>query len=283
MAYLLRLSLVLAAALLALPVWSAPAPLPVPPSGFRWQAVPALSDEFGGKRLDSRKWQPRQPYWKGREPSRFEPVNVSVSSGALLLRSDTLLSDLTGVKYPFKDVWVRAACVASLQPVAGPGYYEARMRASDLSMTSSFWLQGKYSEVDVVEQVGHSVKNPAKGRQMLMNTHYFRDGWEHDKATPKQWTMPSGAAEAYHVYGVWWKDASTVVFYHDGTEVAQVQTGGAFDEPMYLFFDTEVFAWEGLPTLESLRDPRRNTMFVDWVHAWRLVPSKPKQGAKRLS
>jgi hypothetical protein len=37
------------------------------------------------------------------------------------------------------------------------------------------------------------------------------------------------------------------------------------------FFDTEVFVWEGLPTLETLRDPELNVMQVDWVRAWRLV------------
>jgi hypothetical protein len=38
-----------------------------------------------------------------------------------------------------------------------------------------------------------------------------------------------------------------------------------------MFFDTEVFAWEGWPDLESLRDAARNTMRVDWVRSWKLV------------
>ena len=36
-------------------------------------------------------------------------------------------------------------------------------------------------------------------------------------------------------------------------------------------FDTEVFAWEGLSTLESPRDPELNRMRVERVRAWRLV------------
>ena len=59
-----------------------------------------------------------------------------------------------------------------------------------------------------------------------------------------------------------------MIFYLDGKQVAEVKTGGSFGEPMYLFFDTEVFTWEGLPTVESLRDSRRNAMSVDWVRAW---------------
>jgi len=38
-----------------------------------------------------------------------------------------------------------------------------------------------------------------------------------------------------------------------------------------MFFDTEVFSWEGFPTLEGLRDPSRNVMYVDWVRGWELV------------
>jgi hypothetical protein len=105
----------------------------------------------------------------------------------------------------------------------------------------------------------------------MMNTHYYPDGWDHDKAIPKKWQMPSGSADDYRVYGMWWRDKDTVWLYHDGEKVAEIGFGGEFLEPMYVFFDTEVFVWEGLPTIESLQDPDRNTMYVDWVRAWRLV------------
>jgi hypothetical protein len=157
--------------------------------------VPQLTDEFNGKGVDTKKWPTHNPYWNSREPSRFEPDNVSVAGGRLRLRSDTLLTDLSTLKDPEKNVWVRSAYLASPVPL------------------------------------GHSATNPGKGRLMLMNTHFFRNGWPQDKATPQQWTMPTGAAEDDHVYGVWWKDAETVVFYHNGAQVAQTKTGGTFDEP----------------------------------------------------
>jgi hypothetical protein len=119
-----------------------------------WQPIPELSDEFGRKRLDESKWLDYHPYWKGREPSRFDPANVSVSGGVLRLRSVPLVDDLAAVADPEQDVWVGAAYVASTKPVASYGYYEARFKASALSMTLSFWFQGKYSEIDVVEQMG---------------------------------------------------------------------------------------------------------------------------------
>ena len=241
------------------------------PAGYRWKPVPEVSDEFEGARLDASKWLPYQPYWQGRPPSRFSTNNVLVRDGHLELRSTGLVTNLSQVKDPEKDIWVEAACVASTKPIAGYGYYAARVKASRLPMTSSFWFQGKYSEIDVVEQVGASQKNPGESHQMLMNTHFFQGGWEKDEATPMKWTMPTGAADEFHVYGVWWKDKDTVWFYHDGEKVAEVRTAGEFLEPMYLFFDTEVFTREGLPTVESLNNPDQNTMQVDWVRGWRLV------------
>ena len=256
--------------------------LPVLPPGQHWRAYAPLTDEFAGARLDPAKWQPRHPYWTGRDPSHFDPANVSFAAGALLLRSTSSVQSMAEVHDPLKDTWVHSACVSSLLPIARYGYYEARLKASDLPMTSSFWFQGKYSEIDVVEQIGHSLKNPENGKQMLMNTHDFAQGWNHDIATPRKAPMPTGAAQAYHTYGVWWRDAKTVFFFLDGKQVAEATPAGPFGEPMSLFFDTEVFAWEGLPTLESLRDPRRNTMSVDWVRAWVSVASEdPRLKARR--
>jgi hypothetical protein len=238
---------------------------------MEWEPIPELSDEFNGKRLDETKWLDYHPYWKGRAPSRFDPENVSVSEGNLQLRSVPLVDDLSAVEDPEQNVWVGAACVASRAPTASYGYYEARFKASALSMTSSFWFQGTYSEIDVVEQMGAPAKDPQQRTWMRMNTHYYPDGWDKDRKTPVNWQMPSGAADEYHVYGMWWRDAETVWMYHDGEKVAEIRFGGPFEEPMYLFFDTEVFVWEGLPTLASLRDPELNTMQVDWVRAWRLA------------
>lgn len=204
-------------------------------------------------------------------PSRIVPDNVSVSQGVLKLRSNTKIKNLNELKNPASEVWVDAACITS-KITAGYGYYEARIKASRLSMSSSFWLQGEYSEIDPAEQFGAPEKNLKLKRYMLMNTHYFPDGWKTDKATPVAWRMPSGAADQYHVYGVWWKDRHTVWFYHNGRKVAETSTGGDFLEPMRIHLDTEAFLYAGLPSVASLRDATRNVMRVDWIRSWRLVP-----------
>ena len=248
--------------------------LPVPPDGYRWEMVRELSDEFNEGKLDSSKWTPDHPYWKGREPSRFKEENVSVSHGNLDLRSTTNVTHLPEVGDPWRDIWVQSACVSSKNPIASYGYYEARIKASQLSMTSSFWFQGKYSEIDVVEQIGAPVLAPQRSRYMMMNTHYFTGNPLQNQATPAKSKMRSGAAEQFHVYGVWWQDKDSVVFYQDGKEVARLRPRGEFAEPMYMFFDTEVFRDAGLPTVESLHDDHKNTMYIDWVRSWKLVRTK---------
>lgn len=267
----MRLGTAILAMCAGLAVAADPADIPpLPSDGQRWVAIPELSDEFNGAALDAKRWMPRHAYWKGREPSRFAEDHVSVGGGMLQLRSTADLGLRAAAKDLEKDVWVHAACISSQGPLARYGFYAARMKASRLSMTSSFWFQGKFSEIDVVEQIGASVKYPEKGRQMLANTHYFRDGWAKDKTTPTHWEMPSGSADAFHVYGVWWKGPRTIWLYHDGVKVAEMTPPADFDEAHYLFFDTEVFTWHGLPSHESLADPQRNTMLVDWVRSWRL-------------
>lgn len=245
--------------------------LPEPPPGYRWVAIPELSDEFDGDNLDPEKWLSYHPYWDGRAPSQFDPQNVWVKDGTLHLLSTTDIDDLSEVANPAQDIWVRSACVSSKEPTAFYGYYETRMKASQLSMTSSFWFQGKYSEIDVVEQLGTPKDHPSRSKSMLMNTHYYPDGWEFDKKTPVTRPMDTGAADTFHTYGVWWKDKHTIWLYHNGERVADITTGGAFLEPMFMFFDTEVFVWEGLPDIDKLKDPGKNAMTVDWVRSWKLV------------
>ncbi len=108
---------------------------------------------------------------------------------------------------------------------------------------------------------------------MLMDTHYSAGNPKPDLHAPAKSRMSSPAAEQYHVYGVWWQDKDSVIFFLDGKEVTRVKPAGEFLEPMYLFFDTEVFREAGIPSVQSLNDKRRNVMYVDWVRSWKLIKS----------
>lgn len=175
---------------------------------------------------------------------------------------------------------VTAAAVSSKTQTASFGYYEARVKASKLSMTSSFWLQSHSGspgiEIDVIELLGTPVLlNPGYNMTMASSTHYVLN--KQDSWVSKFYTMPSACGEQFSVYGVWWKDARTIYYYFNGQKVNEIinpPPGNVdFSKDQYLFFTTEVFRWYGYPTVASHRNDSLNTMLVDYVRGWELVPA----------
>ena len=235
--------------------------------GQAWQAVDALTDDFS--RYDAAKWQIGHPYWQGRPPSVFHAENASFGDGlklyATVHKSDVAAQD-----------WLYTACVTSKTAAFTVGMYaEARMKAADLSVTSDFWMQGKYSEIDVAENWGRASNRDMAyvDTSMMMATHYFANGWQNDLASNSRVDNPGQArnADGYHVYGVWFKDARTILFYLDGQQVGTVAPKGDFDEAMYMFFDVEPEAWgPGLPAPGDITDGK-NFASYSYVRTWTLV------------
>lgn len=260
----MRRALLLAAILASGPAAAAPPPLP---AGQHWTAVPELTDEFDGP-LDTGKWSQKHPYWTGRGVSEFRPENVSASGGFLRLAASRIDHD---------GKTIGAACLSSRNAIAGPGYYEARLKASQISLSSSFWLQNPKIEIDVVEAFGVPMSHPARRFEARATLHAFPNGWNSDIGIGKSAKLKAPVT-AWHTYGVWWRDAGSVWVYVDGVKVSEIETPRPFTSPMYVFFDTEHFDAEGTPNSRDLADLRRNTMLVDWVRAYSL---QPKPAAER--
>jgi hypothetical protein len=238
---------------------------PTPPAGQHWEVVLALTDDF--QTFNASKWQLKHPTWNGRPPSTFSPDNVRFTNG--LMQLEMTLADTNQ-----SANWMHAPCVTSLTKSFTVGMYsETCVKVADLSATTSFWMQGEYSEIDVIENFG-TVKNDAFRHvetSMMSNTHYFTNGWAKDIATSKEFTNLNQERNTarFFTYGVWWKNNRTVVFYRDGLEVGQVTTGGDFNESMYLFFDMEPMSWgPGIPSASDVSDIRKNASYYRWVHTW---------------
>ncbi len=258
-------------------LWSAP------PVGVEWSLIPELSDEFDvvhhnptGDGLDTTKWWDFHPTWTGRLPSQFSADNTWVQDGKLNLRSTSLVDDMSEVGDPFTEHWVDSAVITS-RAEAHPGdYFEASIKTANLSMPSSWWFrQGSKSEIDVIENIGQpSAPNLTHLESaMAYNTHFYDPGPNTAIGGFAQMTDPDGdpllSRENFITYGVWWKSPTELRFYYNDTEVATVTPAGAFDEGLNMIFDMEVFRWAGLPMIDSLNDPSRNTMQVDWVRGYR--------------
>jgi len=257
---------------------------PEPPEGYKWVKNEKFTDEFNGKELDKAKWHDRSPYWvNGRPPATFRASQVSIKNGNLQIKNSVLKGDN---KYNIKG-----GAVASVGKDAFYGYYEARMKASSVSMSSTFWLKNKpvdeskcpkeQLELDIVEAIGHRKRGQDMRTTLRSNTHIFHYDCEGKKtvksAGPTEHKPISPPVnEAYHVYGCWWVDANTIKIYLDGVYQYTMHPSTAFsktpfDRPMYMHMVTETYNWETPPTPEELADDSKNTTYYDWVRSYKLI------------
>ncbi len=258
---------------------------PEPPKGYQWIVNEKFSDEFEGSKIDSKKWYDRSPYWvNGRPPATFRAYSVSVKDGNLRIKNSVLKGD---------SIYnIAGGAVASVARDAHYGYYESRIKASGISMSSTFWLKNKrlkngcvteQQELDIVEIVGQQKRAGDFRTTMKSNAHFIDtpcDGKEKYISAPGAGAkIDPPANETYHVYGCWWVDATTLHFYLDGKFVYTINPSTAIREdpfyrPMYMHLVTETYNWETPPTPDELVDDSRNTTYYDWVRAYTLEPIK---------
>ena len=258
---------------------------PEPPKGYKWVPNDKFTDEFEGNSLDTSKWYARSPYWvDGRPPATFRDYSISVKVGNLQIKNTVLEND--------KKYNIAGGAVASVAKDALYGYFETRMKASSISMSSTFWLKNKpdtkecpfeVQELDIVEVVGQQKTGGDFRTKLRSNTHTFYTDCDGAKTVKSQKGVVTEinppANEAYHVYGCWWVDANTIKIYLDGEYRTTMHPSTFFREtpfnkPMYMHLVTETYNWETPPTPEELADDSKNTTYYDWVRAYTLVPIK---------
>ncbi|MDF7807180.1 family 16 glycosylhydrolase [Pontiellaceae bacterium B12219] len=240
----------------------------------------AYTDEFNGNELDSEKWYDHHPRWKGRPPAKFMPENVSMKDGFLRL-TNGMLPETQG------DFTMGGAAVVSKTAEAFYGYYECRMKASSISMSSTFWMSNRGKEIpgigrisqelDIQETIGGAKKNKRFRTRMNSNTHVWHNQESISEGNHAE--LSPATDEAFHVYGCWWENATTVHFYCNGKYVGTVHpstrySATPFDSPMHINMVTETYNWETPPTPEEINDPAINTTLIDWVRAYTLVPAE---------
>ncbi|MFR9565814.1 MAG: hypothetical protein SNH13_00990 [Rikenellaceae bacterium] len=184
-----------------------------------------------------------------------------------------------------------AASVISLE-MGTKGYYEARIRVSNICLSSAFWMQGRTTEYDITESIGSY--NVTK-ESMLKNLegHRRRVGtsvWINEKELKGKGGVPAQhhfteepLNEMYIVLGLKWEDELLTVYFND-KEIYNFPLRGrvtakdnipipveTFKAPQHVIFDTEVLLGPtmGWPTLAELLDPNRNIFYIDWVRVWK--------------
>jgi len=263
---------------------------PEPPVGTRWIVNNDFTDEFNGEELDTDKWYDFHPRWKGRQPAIFLPRQVSVAGGNMVIKNVKLDQDTTVVFFDGSTgtYSIGGGAVVSRKIEAYHGYYEVRMKASDISMSTTFWMSNpgtngdcpNYSlELDIIETIGGAKNFPNFATKMKSNTHYFQtacDGTRRDFAQGGEGPIGGDSSDDFHTYGCWWEDENNMTFYIDGQEshTIRANTGGEvmpFNRPMHINMVTETYDWEQAPTDAELADDSRNTSYYDYIHSFEML------------
>ena len=264
-----------------------PLPPVAAPEGYQWVLNEPYSDEFNGSKLDTDKWHDHYPGWKGRIPGLFDPSSVSVDDGFLKIKC-TMMDEPQGVS---NEWWIACGAIQTKAQNARFGYYETRMKASSLRTSSTFWLMnprdaadqtGKRTELDIQECIGNATRWPDFKHQFRNNTHITflgekNDHGEHDVVKQGASTDIGGDVdEAFHRYGCWWVDATTMHFYLDGEFVKTIELPtdrdpAPMNQSMFVNLVCEIYDWEVLPEKDGLLDDNRNTTYYDYVRSYKLV------------
>jgi beta-glucanase (GH16 family) len=258
--------------------FSAPPPAP---EGYGWVQDHRFSDEFNGATLDTNKWLDHHPRWKGRPPAKFVPSAVNVANGCLEIRAGVLPE-------PDGRFTLAGGAVVSRSEQAFHGYYEARMKASKISMSSTFWMSNRPQregdavvshEIDINETVGAPHPEPAWAKEwnrfMNSNTHYFHrfQGERENLSSPGKAALDSPADDAFHTYAAWWVDPNTIRFYLDDEYQFTLHpktnySATPFNRPMHVNMVVETYDWMAPPTLTDLTNQNLNVTRYDWVRAY---------------
>ncbi len=254
---------------------------PTPPPGKKWQKIENMSDEFNGSSLDFSKWDDQSPQWAGRVPGLFTKNAVTVADGNLRLTAGLLPS-------PQGNYTHQGALVRSKNKTTY-GYFETKMKANKTFMSSTFWLINKRSdnsgcdarvtELDITETVGTNtgganwINNTIK--QMNSNTHSRNTSCNNTPIGSKGNKVALGrnSYEGYHIYGVWWKSATELLFYLDNKFVYSITPPANFNIDMYLRMVVETYDWNppkaGSDGINGSFENR--TTYYDWTRSWKLV------------
>lgn len=252
-----------------------------------WVLNEDISDEFNEKHIDESKWFVQGTdggyyIWRGRPPSQYAPHNVYEEDGMLKIRSqwepgfsfykgtyaDGDRDDPYGV-HEGEPMPITTGGIISKKRFLN-GYMEVRTKASNSNMISAFWALGYESELDVYEQIG-----PAK-----IEGDIQPETWKasiHDWSPPAKrptrrfglkTKLPFRVAEEFHVYGVEWGEDYLKLFldgelYYETTREKQGKDW-VLNNPLEIYFDSEVFVWLGLPHKAELPSYYE----IDYVRVW---------------
>lgn len=277
------------------------AKLPVPAEagpGQTWRLQKELSDDFNysgkKKKRFHKRWHDHYfNKWTGPGLTEWQKDHSSVTNGKLVIRA----SRRAGTER------VNCGIITGKTELMYPVYTEARIKVSNLELSSNFWFLSRDSrrEIDVLEVYG-GAERAYYARNMSTNFHVFlrgeKTGITSDFNYQNHVTLPDAAnwRDEFHTFGMFWKSPTEIYFYIDGkklptgsweqaemfdkdyTKTPMDKDKYVMDKPLVMILDTEDHHWrsrQGIVAGDTdLADSGKNRMLVDWVRTYKLVPAR---------
>lgn len=251
---------------------------PTTPEGMKWEKVEALTDDFDT--FDQSKWY--KLLWNYQPPVQMRAENSGVEDGKLFIKATLDEND------PPENRWFRTSRIHSRTKINYPMYTEASIKAAHISAYNTYWLNdgdiSNRNEIDIIENNSNPSCRCQPNFPWQMNSQYFhvinddtqrnKGNFDNRQLHPNNPLRGVPWNEAYHTFGVWWKDERNIQFYLNGEPAGSVVSARDFTRDLGMIFDLWTFdaTWlGGLAIKDHLKDESVNTMRVDWVRTWQLV------------
>lgn len=249
---------------------------PEAPEGYTWKVVDELSDEFNS--FDEDKWS--YSLWNYTPPNIMMKSQAYVENGNLCIKAENHTDSIR---------WMKTSRIMSKARISYPMYTECRMKAADISAYNTYWLNNGNSanrnEIDICENNANPT-NP-KTKHGVKDFPFIMQSNIHHAVDSVNLTSPSYAStkllskgnknraknfnECFHTLGLYWEDDRKCHWFLNGEYVGFSSSKRPFTRELNIIFDLWSNSWDGFPTKESLDDDSRNTMYVDWIHTYKLT------------
>lgn len=258
-------------------------------AGKEWKKVKALSDEFNGKKINTKKWniKPDAHYelkWMGRAPALFQKESFSIGDGYLSIEVGELPKPVTIGKSTYK---YHGGILRSYKKTNIGHYYECRMKMNKTEMGGGFWLchQGtceQKHEIDITESVGRLTEKTHKWAhdwQRIMHSNAIHRGTACNKSVRDQKAkyLAVNNSDKFYTYGFYRKSATELLFYLDGKYVYTLTPPVPFDQDLILQFSIEAYDWNPIPEKDSkvaTGTKEERTTLIDWIRVYELKDKK---------
>ncbi|MFY0598129.1 MAG: family 16 glycosylhydrolase [Cyclobacteriaceae bacterium] len=228
-----------------------------------WKLVSGLSDEFEDKKLNTRKWYPNNPKWKGRPPTYFHGSNVTLEEGELVMRINQHGDE------SLPDGFTHSSGFIKSKKKALYGYFEAELKPMDAPWVSGYWMTNVgsnwWTEIDICENAPGLSYNR---HDLNSNLHVFRSPEDQGNvkehfARNKKYYVPFELQKDYHVWGLEW-NKDVIRFYIDGVLFREAENTH-WHQPLEINFNCESNKWFGaLPDDSRLDGVYRVKYFRVW-------------------